>query len=331
MAVMALAVVLVVLVRSDAAAPNAARAPAPAPQEPVRSPIRADAAPVVRAADAVAANEPGEARRALIHRIREPRPGHEPWDDAGLALLRTLSDRAASTSDLGCYMAGCIATFTFASNAVYERAVADWQGSPAYAACGFEVGKQLTAPSWRKLAADGSIVIAVVVGRPDFDVTLAVWGDGHEGGAGARGRGAGAGGGGFFTSASRVSFDDARQPLLVGQHGAWERAIVDPVRRGVGDHIDRHRRRRRGLHGERDRRRRRARVALGIRRRCGHELSGRGDDPIDRRRIERLARRERDRVRRRSWRSSDRRRARKLDARAAVLDRDLRKVVLADL
>jgi len=101
-------------------------------------------------------------RETLLATIRDPRAGHEPWDETGLALLDQLGRDASDVTDRGCYMAGCIATFTFASDASYRRAIDDLTTSAEYAA--WTGGKQITSP---ETLANGQVVIALVLQRPD--------------------------------------------------------------------------------------------------------------------------------------------------------------------
>ena len=136
-----------------------------APDTPTR--VLPDARPTSPPPTLVARAETAEpperrAREQLVARVRDPSHGHEPWDDAGLALLRAIGADAIETSDVGCYMAGCLATFTFANAATYRDAIAKLETSPDYAA--WTGGKQLSAPETR---ADDSVVIAVVFERPD--------------------------------------------------------------------------------------------------------------------------------------------------------------------
>ena len=97
-------------------------------------------------------------REALLARIRDAHAGHESWNERGRALL----ERFGPATDGGCYMAGCTATFTFASRAAYERVRDDVTATPEYAA--WTGGKQLTTP---ETLSDGRVIVAVVLQRPD--------------------------------------------------------------------------------------------------------------------------------------------------------------------
>jgi hypothetical protein len=101
-------------------------------------------------------------REQLVARIRDPKAGHEPWDDKGLAILDRVAHDAVATSDRGCYMAGCVATFTFPSEAVYRRTVDEITAAPEWIA--WTGGKQLSPP---ETLVNHQVVVAVVLERPD--------------------------------------------------------------------------------------------------------------------------------------------------------------------
>jgi hypothetical protein len=125
-------------------------------QQPPRPPP-----PAIAGIDAGTAPAQGE-REQLLARIRDPLHGHEAWNDRGIALLQQLGADARSTTELGCYMAGCIAVFAFASADAYQRAHDRLVASPDYAA--WTGAKKFTAPEER---GDGSVVVAVAFERPD--------------------------------------------------------------------------------------------------------------------------------------------------------------------
>jgi hypothetical protein len=144
---------------------NAAASAMAAPRVPVREvPLEPShvSAPALVARLDPAESRARRAREQLVARIRDPSRGHETWHDAGLALLRGLEADAVAMTDVGCYMAGCMATFTFANAAMYGDAVAKLETSPAYVA--WTGGKQLSAPETR---ADDTVVVAAVFERPD--------------------------------------------------------------------------------------------------------------------------------------------------------------------
>ena len=101
-------------------------------------------------------------RETWFARIRDAHAGHEAWDDAGLALLQQLGRDAASVSNEGCYMAGCIAEVTFASLQAYRVAVDAFTSAAAYTS--WTGAKHITAP---ETLANGDVVVAVVLERPD--------------------------------------------------------------------------------------------------------------------------------------------------------------------
>jgi hypothetical protein len=105
---------------------------------------------------------PREEREQLLARIRDPKAGYEPWDDQGLAILDSAASDATELTDVGCYMAGCVATFTFPSDGAYRRAIADLKLTTAYVA--WTGGKQFTTP---ETLDDGRVVIAILLNRPD--------------------------------------------------------------------------------------------------------------------------------------------------------------------
>jgi hypothetical protein len=135
---------------------DAAPAPRVAQPQPPRPPP-----PAIVAADA--GTDPAQVEREqLLARIRDPLHGHEGWNDRGIALLQQLGADARTTTELGCYMAGCIAVFTFASADAYQRAHDRLVASADYAA--WTGAKKLTTPEER---GDGSVVVAVAFERPD--------------------------------------------------------------------------------------------------------------------------------------------------------------------
>jgi hypothetical protein len=135
---------------------------APARTEPIERPPSHARPPALVARVEPAEPQARQSREQLGARVRDPSHGHEPWDDAGLALLHALGTDAVEMTDVGCYMAGCMATFTFASTVMYRDAIAKLEASPDYAA--WTGGKQLSAPETR---ADDMVVVAMVFERPD--------------------------------------------------------------------------------------------------------------------------------------------------------------------
>lgn len=101
-------------------------------------------------------------RERLVARIRDPKAGYEPWNDKALAILDRIARDAVATTDRGCYMAGCIATFTFPSAAVYQRVLDETMAAAEWIA--WTGGKQFSSP---ETLASRQVVVTVVLERPD--------------------------------------------------------------------------------------------------------------------------------------------------------------------
>ena len=108
------------------------------------------------------ARRAADARERLLSRVRDHGTNLEPWVASGRALLARLSTEASSTTDDGCYMAGCTATFTFASEATFDKATASWRATAEVRA--WTGGVQVSDP---EITRTGSVVVAVVLFRPD--------------------------------------------------------------------------------------------------------------------------------------------------------------------
>jgi hypothetical protein len=137
----------VVVARADAAAANPI-----APPPPALPSTDAGAPPSTARAE----------RELLLSKIIDHLGGHEGWNEQGTDLLRAFGRGAVATSDLNCYMAGCIATFTFASEDAFHATYDEVTTSPRYAA--WTGGKRVTAP---ELLPDGRVIVAVALERPD--------------------------------------------------------------------------------------------------------------------------------------------------------------------
>jgi hypothetical protein len=155
------AIALLVMTRANGRAVTSEHADAPvAHVAPPPTTTRATP-PAIVAVDA--GIDPARAEREqLLARIRDPLHGHEGWNDRGIALLQQLGADAQATTELGCYMAGCVAVFAFASHDAYQRARDRIVSSPDYVA--WTGSKKFTAPEER---GDGSVVVAVAFERPD--------------------------------------------------------------------------------------------------------------------------------------------------------------------
>lgn len=139
--------------RSDSPTPTPAPTPTPTPATPT---------PATPTPEPEPDPDPRFERDRLVGHIRDNLVGHEAWNAPGLAILDAAAKRATSVTDRGCYMAGCIAVFTFPTEDAYEHAAVELTESAAYTA--WTGGKQVTPP---EIKSDGSIVIAVALLRPD--------------------------------------------------------------------------------------------------------------------------------------------------------------------
>ncbi|HUJ61103.1 MAG TPA: hypothetical protein VLX92_21515 [Kofleriaceae bacterium] len=99
-------------------------------------------------------------REQLLGHTRSTGAAHEVWEAQGTALLAAFPD--GTTRDAGCYIAGCVATIEFRTEAAYRRSVTAWKASKGAKA--WTGGKQVTDPEVRS---DGSVVVGVVLSRPD--------------------------------------------------------------------------------------------------------------------------------------------------------------------
>ena len=154
------AAVLLISVRSSDDPPpgpgSAARAPTPTPDATPAREARHDS-PHSEPADPHAHGD-GE---ALLDDLRASGSAAEPWDAQGTALLAAIGHRAVATSQVGCFTAGCAATFTFASRSDLDRARIEATQSPQYRA--WTGGKRWTTP---EISRD-RVVITLLLYRPD--------------------------------------------------------------------------------------------------------------------------------------------------------------------
>ena len=131
------------------------RPPSIAPAAPgaVVAPTRA---PVVVAppVDAASTSE----RDQVLDVVRASGPANEPWDAQARSLFESIDP---SVSIDGCYVAGCAATFTFASEASYDARRRDAERSTEYAA--WTGGKRWTAP----VVTGSKVAVSLVLYRPD--------------------------------------------------------------------------------------------------------------------------------------------------------------------
>ena len=86
----------------------------------------------------------------------------EEWVDRANNLFDSIGRQALATSKIGCYVAGCGATFTFPSVAEFDRRRALVEASDEYKA--WTGGKKWTTP---EPTPDGRIAVALLLYRPD--------------------------------------------------------------------------------------------------------------------------------------------------------------------
>ena len=158
--VLGLAVALLVMLRTE---PPVVTPISTTPRPTIAPRIDAGApTPILTHADAAHdALVPGESEAALA-RLHASGSGVESWDRQGLALLDSIAHDGVEIHDAGCYIAGCGASFTFASEAEYHRRIDELGGSELYR--GWTGGKHLTGP---EIHSDGRVTIALVLYRPD--------------------------------------------------------------------------------------------------------------------------------------------------------------------
>jgi hypothetical protein len=99
---------------------------------------------------------------AALVELEESGEGSEAWSSQGLGLLDALGATAAAISEPGCFVAGCGAMFTFASEDAYQRQLARLVASDAYAAW---TGGKVWSPLQTR--ADRSVVVVLLLYRPD--------------------------------------------------------------------------------------------------------------------------------------------------------------------
>ncbi len=135
------------------------------------TPVPRDAAAIVTPADAprllasmidAAAPAARAEREAVMTTLAHSGIGDEAWAAQAGALFTAIAQPPVTVSVTGCYIAGCGATFTFASEADYRRTLAGLAELAAYRA--WTGGKKLTNPETRS---DGSVVVGLVLYRPD--------------------------------------------------------------------------------------------------------------------------------------------------------------------
>jgi hypothetical protein len=171
-ALFALAVILLVLVRAKTPTPaptttsvTGDRDAGPTvPKVSARSPSP-DAAPMRHAADAAVIAGAEDARRQREEKMATMRASgaaEETWDAQAKAFFATVATGPVTASDVGCYIAGCAATFTFPSEDSFYARTAEARSTPAYDA--WTGGKLLTPP---EILPDGRVRASWILYRPD--------------------------------------------------------------------------------------------------------------------------------------------------------------------
>jgi hypothetical protein len=127
-------------------------------------PIVIEGRGVADASSPVDAQEARDQRADALLHLRQSGPGEESWNpragdvfDAIAALVPPVT-----ITERGCYVVGCRAVVTFASESAYRAELAQIDRLAAYRA--WTGGKQITSPDVRP---DGRVVVALLLFRPD--------------------------------------------------------------------------------------------------------------------------------------------------------------------
>jgi hypothetical protein len=165
--VVALLVALVVMLRQDPrssgrTAPSGDARPLEARDAPLAPPVSPVDAGAAAPIDVERGKMARDERETVLATLRESGPGAEAWDDQALALLASLKHAGADSEGAACFIGGCSATFTFRGELDYRRGLDELVASEGYRA--WTGGKRLTTP---ELGADGRVVVAFVLYRPD--------------------------------------------------------------------------------------------------------------------------------------------------------------------
>lgn len=133
---------------------------------PTKTVVAGDAAITMRAPTAEQPAMPADAssraeRVAAMQALRRSGPADEGWN-AQAGEVFDATKRSATVTDVGCYVVGCGATLTFASETAYRDELARVQALTAFRA--WTGGKQITSA---EIQADGRVVVALLLYRPD--------------------------------------------------------------------------------------------------------------------------------------------------------------------
>lgn len=161
--VIALGVVLYAMTRHPMPTPTPTTTTTPTPTPPTTTTTPTPTPPPTPALPpSTEASAATREREALLSHIRDPHVGHEDWNDRANRVLDDLVRDGEITLERGCYMAGCFATVSFASESIEQSALARVQRSADYTSW---TGAKRTTPI--EESADGKITIALVLERPD--------------------------------------------------------------------------------------------------------------------------------------------------------------------
>ena len=130
-----------------------------APDQPVR---HADATVHVEDDGARVVSPARDERDEAFTALMSSGEAKEEWVDRASNLFDSIGRQALATSKVGCYVAGCGATFTFPSVAEFDRRRALVEASDDYKA--WTGGKKWTTP---EPTPDGRIAVALILYRPD--------------------------------------------------------------------------------------------------------------------------------------------------------------------
>jgi hypothetical protein len=123
-------------------------------------------APADAVATAPADADPHETARAqrvaLVERVSHSGKHREKWAGQGEALLDDIASHAERIDDRGCYLSGCMASYTFASNSAYQDMLQLETTTPQWAK--WTGGKRWSAVEDLD---GGRVIVTLVLYRPD--------------------------------------------------------------------------------------------------------------------------------------------------------------------
>jgi len=147
----------------DAAFASTGSSAAPSVSVPARDAAAALPPPDADTAWAVEQRAARSDREQMMTSLHQSGSGQESWVAQGTAALDVLAHASGvQASDAGCFIAGCGAVFTFATETDYRRGVDTLLASDAFHA--WTGGKRFAPP---ERLPDGQVVIAIVLYRPD--------------------------------------------------------------------------------------------------------------------------------------------------------------------